>query len=107
MQKNQQARILTTTLFDAIGKYETGDYTAKSKISAAIRSSIDLHNDHVWRENIPLFPKAEKALPESEINEVTRGYGEIEKRLGTDFCSKYGQLVDALEKTTGVGRGAA
>ena len=94
-----QARILTTTLTDAIGKYETGDPTAKSKICTTIRNAIDLYNDHIWRENILLFPMAEKALQELELNHITRSYGEIEKRLG-NFRSKCEQLVNALEKVT-------
>ena len=98
--EHEQSRILTTTLTDAIGKYKTGDATAKSKISTAIRDSIGLYNDHIWRENILLFPKAEKALEESELNDITRNCGEIEKKLGTDFRSKYEQLVNALEKTS-------
>jgi hemerythrin-like domain-containing protein len=104
--EHEQSRILTTTLSDATGQYKNGDPKAKSKISATIRSSIDLFSDHVWRENILLFPTAEKALQEAELDEVTRSYYEIEKRLGTDFLSKYELLVDALEKTTGVGNGA-
>jgi hemerythrin-like domain-containing protein len=105
--EHEQSRILTTKLSDAVGKYKAGDPTAINQICITIRNSIDLYNDHVWRENILLFPAAEKALQESELNDVTRSYGEIEKRLGTDFRSKYEQLVDALEKTTGVGNGAA
>jgi hemerythrin-like domain-containing protein len=105
--EHEQARILTTSLSDAIGQYEIGDSSAKSKISVTIRSSIDLYNDHVWRENILLFPKAEKALQESELNDVTKNYGEIEKRLGTDFRHRYEQLLDALEKTTDLGHEAA
>lgn len=98
--EHEQARILTTTLTDAIGKYKTGDPTAKSKIYTTIRNSIELYSDHIWRENILLFPMAEKALQESELSYVTRRYAEIEKRLGTDFHSKYEQLVNALEKIT-------
>ena len=105
--EHEQARILTTTLTDAIGKYKTGDSRAKSKIYTTIGSSIKLQSDHIWRENILLFPMAEKALQESELDSVTRIYGEIEKRLGPDFRSKYEQLVNALEKITDVGRGAA
>ena len=95
--EHEQARILTTTLTDAIRKYETGDPTAKRKICTTIRNSIDLYNNHIWRENILLFPMAEKALQESELNNVTRTYGEIEKRLGTDLRSKYEHVVNALE----------
>ena len=105
--EHEQGRILATSLTDAIGKYKTGDPTAKNKISAAMRSSIDLYNDHIWRENILLFPTAEKALNESELNDVTRSYGEIDKRFGRDFRSKYQQLVKALEESTGVGHEAA
>jgi hemerythrin-like domain-containing protein len=105
--EHEQARILTTALADAIGKYRTGDPTAKSKICTTIKNSIDLYNDHIWRENILLFPMAEKALQESDLNYVTRSYGEIEKSLGADFRSKYEQLVNALEKITDVGDGGA
>lgn len=101
--EHEQARILTMTLTDSIGEYKAGGPTAKNKIYTAIGKSIELYNDHIWRENILLFPKAEEALQESDLNDVTRGYGEIEKRLGTGFRSKYEQLVDALEKVTDVG----
>ena len=104
--EHEQSRILTTTLSDATGQYKNGDPTAKSKISATISSSIDLFSDHVWRENILLFPAAEKGLQKPELDEVTRSYYEIEKRLDTGFLSKYELLVDALEKTTGVENGA-
>ena len=102
--EHEQGRILATSLSDAIGKYKTGDPTAKNKISAAIRSSIELYNDHIWRENILLFPAAEKALNESELNDATKSYDELDKRFGSDFRSKYDQLVKALEESTGVGR---
>jgi len=105
--EHEQARILTTTLTDAIGKYKTSDPTAKSKICTTIGNSIELYSDHIWRENILLFPMAEKALQESELNDVTSSCGEIEKRLGTGFRSKYEQLVSALEKATDVGHGTA
>ena len=104
--EHEKARALTTTLNDEIGKYKTGDLTAKSRICPTIRSLIELYNDHIWREDILLFPTAQRALQESELNDVTRNYEQIETRLGTDFRSKYVQLVNALEKTTDEGHGA-
>jgi len=99
--EHEQSRILTMALTDAIGRDKTSDPAAKSMIYTTIRNSIDLHNDHIWRENILLFPMAERALQESDLNDVARNYGEVEKRLGTCFRSKYEQLVNALEKATG------
>ncbi len=94
---HEQARNLTTTLADAIGKYKAGDSKAKVKIYTTIRSSIDLYNDHIWRENILLFPVAEKTLQESELNDITTSYSEVEKSLDTDFRAKYEHLVHVLE----------
>jgi hemerythrin-like domain-containing protein len=97
MSEHEQARILTTTLADAIAKYKIGDSKVKVSICAALRNSIDLYNDQIWRENILLFTVAEKTLQKSELNDITTSYSEVEKRLGTDFRAKYEHLVDALE----------
>jgi len=97
--EHEQARILTTTLADQLGKHKTSD--SKVMICATLRNSIELHNDHIWRENILLFPAAEKAFQESESNAVTASYSEVEERLGAGFRAKYEQVVNALENNGG------
>jgi len=92
--EHEQARTLAMTLADAVGKYKTD---SKVTISETIRSLISLHNDHIWRENILLFPVAEKTLQASELNDVSKGYIEVEKSLGTDFRGRFERLVNALE----------
>jgi hemerythrin-like domain-containing protein len=104
--EHKQARVLITALDHAIGEYKTGDPGAKSSISRPVRESIDLYNNHIWRENILLFPIGEKTLQESELSEITRSYEQVEKNLSIGFRAKYEQLVNGLEKATARGHGA-
>lgn len=99
--EHEQARILTTTLADALEKYKTSDSKAKVMICSTLRNSIDLYKDHIWRENILLFPAAEKALQEAELNDAMASYSEVEKGLDADFRARYEQVVNALENNGG------
>ena len=101
-REHEQARNLMAKLTRAIEKYETGDPTARSEVSTTLRNSIDLYNDHVWKENIILFPMSENVLQPSENNDIASV--EVEKKLGVDLRSKYEKLVNVLEETTDVGR---
>lgn len=47
--EHEQARILTATLTDAIGKYKTGDATTKSKIYTTITSGERTFRSFPWR----------------------------------------------------------
>jgi hemerythrin-like domain-containing protein len=98
--EHKQARMLMGNLADAISKHKTGDPVARSEISMIITNAVHLYQDHIWRENIVLFPMSEKVLRESDLDEVAKSYGEVEKGLGPDFRSKYEQLARALEKAT-------
>jgi len=40
---------------------------------------------------------AEKVLHVSELNDVTKSYSEVEKRLGKDFRAKYEHVVHVFE----------
>lgn len=98
--EHKQARILMTTLSDAIGKYKAGDPTAKRTISTTTKAAIDLYKDHIWREDYLLFPMSEKVLQKPDLEEVAKSYGEVEKKFGADFRAKYELLVSGLEKAT-------
>jgi hemerythrin-like domain-containing protein len=97
--EHQQGREFMMTLANAIREFEETDPTASSKISQALSNIVDLYKDHTWRENILLFPVSEKVLQESEVCDVTKIFGTIEKKFGADFRAKYEKLVDALQKT--------
>ena len=104
-REHEQARNLMATLTRAIEKYEAGDPAARGEDSTALRNSIDLYNDHIWKENVILFPMSEDVLQPSEHNDITKQYVEVEKKLDVDLRSKYEKLVSVLEEATDVGRG--
>lgn len=68
-------------------------------ISKTLRNIVDLYKDHTWRENILLFPVSEKVLQQSELSDVTKILGAIEKKFGTDFRTKSEELVNVPQKT--------
>ncbi len=94
--EHKQGRGLMTALNDAIGKYASGDTTAKLTISATIKGAIDLYTDHIWREDYLLFPMTEKVLSESELENLTKNFDEVETKFGSDFHKKYEQIVERL-----------
>jgi hemerythrin-like domain-containing protein len=96
--EHRQGREFITTLQSAIRESQN-DHTSRSKFSKALRNIIDLYRDHTWRENILLFPASEKILQESELTDLTKIFGAIEKEFGADFRTKYEEMVDALQKT--------
>ncbi len=99
---HKQARALMVTLAEGIRNYKSGDSTVRDDISATMGSAINLYKDHIWRENILLFPTSEKLLQESELNDIEKSYGVIETTLGIDFRAKYERLVGALEKAADI-----
>jgi hemerythrin-like domain-containing protein len=96
--EHRQGRAFMMTLQSAIREFQN-DPTSTSKISDTLRNIVDLYKDHTWRENILLFPVSEKILQESELTDLTKIFGTIEKKFGVDFHTKYEELVDALQKT--------
>lgn len=80
--EHKQGRDLTTALNDAIGKYVSGESTAKLAISTTIKGAIDLYTDHIWREDYLLFPMTEKVLPKSELEGLTKIFDEVEMKFG-------------------------
>jgi hemerythrin-like domain-containing protein len=97
--EHQRSREFMMVLANAIREFDETDPTGRSKISKALRNIVDLYRDHTWRENILLFPVSEKALQQSELSDVTKIFGAIEKKFDIDFRAKYEELVDVLEKT--------
>jgi hemerythrin-like domain-containing protein len=98
--EHKQGTTLMATLTAEIGRYKADDPASKSRICGTIRDAIKLYNDHIWRENILLFPIADKTLQEPESIEAMKTYRQIDEMLGAAFRAKYEQLVSALEKAT-------
>jgi len=99
MSEHERGREIMRTLADALIEYKRGDSMVSPKICTALRGTVDLYKDHIWRENILLFPAAEKVLQKSEQRDVTKAFGVIDESFGTGFRAKYEGLVDALDKT--------
>jgi hemerythrin-like domain-containing protein len=102
--EHKQGRMLITALNDAIDKYDKGDSTAKATISATIKGAIDLYTNHIWREDYLLFPMSQKVLPKPELDGLRRNFNEVDTKFGSDFHSRYEQLVEKLEKSFDINR---
>jgi hemerythrin-like domain-containing protein len=95
--QHQEGREFMKTLADALREYDGDNSMARTKVSYTLRDTVDLYKDHIWRENILLFPESEKVLQKSELSDVTKAFAVIEKKFGTGFRVKYEELVNTLD----------
>lgn len=97
LNEHDQGRALITDLEQANEKYASGDTGAIKDIAASARDYATLLRLHIHKEDLVLYPMAQKALGDEGITEMQADFNKVEKeKAGTE--QKYLNLLAELEK---------
>jgi hemerythrin-like domain-containing protein len=66
LHDHQRGRELVSALAKAIEASAGGDLGASQTIANVIGSIVELYSNHIWKEDVMVFPMAERLLPPEE-----------------------------------------
>lgn len=73
-KEHEKGRAMVAEFADAIAAYETGEPSAKPRLSASLRALADFYTNHIWKEDQLLFPLALRLLTPEDNAELARDF---------------------------------
>lgn len=96
---HEQGRAFTREMKDAAIKWEAGDLSARPAVVANARGYVSLLSQHIRKEDLILFPMADKLIPADIQAKLTADFERIEiEETGEGIHEKFLALAEVLEK---------
>jgi hemerythrin-like domain-containing protein len=96
---HEQGRAFTREMKDAAQKWEAGDLSARAAVVANALGYVALLRQHIHKEDMILFPMADKLIPPDVQDKITSDFERIEiEETGEGIHEKYLALAEVLEK---------
>ncbi len=100
LDEHARGRTLIGKMKAAAGELRAGESGASARIGAAAKEYAGLLTGHIRKENIRLFPEAEKVLGPEKDADLVKGFEKIEEeRIGPGKHEEFHALLDRLERT--------
>ena len=95
--EHEQGRKLVRAVESSIGDAEKGQAASKASLCGCIREYRELLTEHIRKEDDCLFPAADRALSQSEQDELLRAFEEFEqKEIGPGMHEHLHALAEEL-----------
>lgn len=93
-----QARLYSRAMRQAAEKWQNGDDSAISAVTANAAGYVNLLRAHIHKENMILFPMADRAVPLERQAVIWQEFERIEREeTGQGVHEKYAALAEKLE----------
>jgi hemerythrin-like domain-containing protein len=101
LAEHEQGRAYTRALRAAALRLESGDLTARNEVVNNARGYAHLLEQHIGKENLVLFPMADRFIPPDEHEKVAQDFERVEhEETGEGIHEKYLALAQKLHAET-------
>jgi len=98
LAEHDRGRALIKGIAAAIAEYRAGVRPMPASFGANVRSYAILLDQHIEKENMVLFPMAERLIPEGEQQEIARAFDRLElERIGVGKHEEFHALLRRLK----------
>lgn len=98
LAEHEQGRVFTRGMHEAAQRWQSGDASAAGAIEANARNYVNLLRQHIYKEDMILFPMADRAIPSDQQEAVWQGFEHVEhEETGAGVHEKYLALAESLE----------
>jgi hemerythrin-like domain-containing protein len=99
LSEHEQGRVYIRQLREAALRLQAGDRSAVSEVTRNARGYAALLQQHITKEDLVLFPMANRVIPLAQHDVVFEGFERVEhEETGEGVHEKYLALAEALEK---------
>lgn len=97
--EHEQGRAFTRGMREAAEKWEAGDQSARTTVVENALGYVALLRQHIHKENMILFPMADRIIPTARQARVNSDFEQIEhEETDTGVHTKFLALAEELEK---------
>lgn len=97
LQEHEMGRSFIRGLAEAVGRYKTGDVSAKNAVMENAQGYAQLLTDHIWKEDNILFRLAGDILSEADHAQLLQRFEQIElEKMGEGKHQEYVELAARL-----------
>jgi hemerythrin-like domain-containing protein len=102
LHEHEEGRAYNLGMRDAAQRLEGGEEAARPALLRFARGYANLLRQHIFKENMILFPMAERVIPPDEQDGVVEGFRRVEhEEAGEGVHEKYLRLAEKLEAEAG------
>ncbi|MBI3569348.1 MAG: hemerythrin domain-containing protein [Gemmatimonadetes bacterium] len=99
LDEHEQGRAFNRAIRDGARRLEAGDAAAARPLATAARGYVALLRDHIAKEDEMLFPLADEMIAPERLEDVLRGFAEIERQdAGVGAVERFHALAARLEE---------
>jgi hemerythrin-like domain-containing protein len=103
LAEHEEGRRLTRAMRQAAERVVAGDESAKGDMLENARSYVELLKQHIQKEDMVLFPLADRAILGEKRDEMVEAFEVVEREeTGEGVHEKYLGMVEAFEKEASV-----
>ena len=101
LSEHEMGRAYTRAMRQAAAELQAGDTSARERILANAQGYTGLLRQHILKENMILFPMADRVIPANLQDQVAEDFERVEhEETGEGVHEKYLALAQQLEKGT-------
>ena len=99
LSEHEQGRVFIRQLREATLRLQAGDRSAVGEVARNARGYAALLQQHITKEDLVLFPMANRVIPLAQHDDIFEGFERVEhEETGEGVHEKYLALAEALEK---------
>ena len=100
LHEHKEGRRLVGQLSDAIDAYLAEQSGAGDKITTTIEAIERLYPDHIWKEDVMVFPMAGRLIPAEVRERLFSQFEEVEARNPPDTHERFHEFATRLSEAT-------
>jgi hemerythrin-like domain-containing protein len=99
LSEHEQGRAFIRQLREAALRLQAGDQSAAGDVTRSARGYAALLQQHIQKEDLVLFPMADRLIPQAQHDDVFEGFERVEhEETGEGVHEKYLAMAEVLEK---------
>jgi hemerythrin-like domain-containing protein len=96
--EHEKGRALVGNLEEWVTSYEQNRPGAQVGLVQTLREISDLYQNHIWKEDAMVFPMADKVLTESDQQELSEKFAELDKSIGLEAVARLERFAKSLSE---------
>ncbi len=99
LDEHVQGRAYVKNLAQSVDKFQQGDKSVRATIIDNGEGYANLLKNHIEKEDVVLYPMADKILSAEDQEELEEGFGRVEENFGPERHHYYEDMIANLENS--------
>lgn len=94
--EHEKGRALVGLLEEEVAVYKQRRPGTQNSLIQTLQGIADLYQNHIWKEDVMVFPMADKVLTEADQKELIGKFAEVDRSIGLEVVAQMERFAKSL-----------